>query len=133
MQLNGSSFTVRLALGIFTLPNEPHNRFSCEPKAEYSTISPNPSTSLEQSPSTLPKRCPHRIEPSLTDKMSEAPTTNGSPSTDDFDLVAARSALYSSSTTARISHLRLIDEKLAQNGTTAPAYAPEPLLPRTIF
>ncbi|KAB5571790.1 armadillo-type protein [Coniochaeta sp. 2T2.1] len=47
--------------------------------------------------------------------MSDAPTTNGSPSTDDFDLVAARSALFSSSTTARISQLRLIDEKLAHN------------------
>jgi hypothetical protein len=48
--------------------------------------------------------------------MSEVPTTNGTPATEDFDLRAARSALFSSSTTARIAQLRLIDEKLSQNG-----------------
>jgi len=49
--------------------------------------------------------------------MSESPTTNGAPSTDDFDLRAARSALFSSSTVERIGQLRLIEEKLSEKGT----------------
>lgn len=48
--------------------------------------------------------------------MPEGPATNGSVPGDSFDLNAATSALSSSSPPARIAQLRMIDEKLSQNG-----------------
>lgn len=48
--------------------------------------------------------------------MTEAAAVNGSPDSVDLDLALVRPALTSSSTSARIAQLRVIDEKLSQKG-----------------
>lgn len=48
------------------------------------------------------------------DAASPAPASTANNAPADFDLVAAKAALTSSSTSARISQLRSIEEKLSQ-------------------